>query len=189
MLSNRFADAETFLTKAVSPAPEDSFSQQQLADCFVRQDQLARAVGPLRASGTSSGTAYAKQYAAITGSPWQVHGAESTRLPFSHIDPLPIIEARVNGGEPNPFILDAGGTAPGFSIAAAEEVGLQPVATLTAGVPGQIFTMNLGVLDSFQMGTSSCATSRSTGWMPKGRPHLAVRLPWAHWAPTSSITS
>jgi tetratricopeptide (TPR) repeat protein len=48
LISNRFDDAETFLSRAVELAPEDTFSKRQLADTFVRQDQLARAVPLLR---------------------------------------------------------------------------------------------------------------------------------------------
>jgi tetratricopeptide (TPR) repeat protein len=89
LLSNRFEDAERFLTKAVTLAPDDSLSQMRLGDCFVRQDQLARAVGPLRASGTPFAAAHADLYASMSGQPWQVRGPGSTRAPFISLDPLP----------------------------------------------------------------------------------------------------
>jgi Flp pilus assembly protein TadD len=63
MLSNRFEDAETFLTKAVTLAPNDRTSQGLLGDCFVRQDKVAQAVGPLRASGNPFAIAHADVYA------------------------------------------------------------------------------------------------------------------------------
>jgi hypothetical protein len=34
LLSNKFADAETFLTKAITLTPTDTFSKQQLARIF-----------------------------------------------------------------------------------------------------------------------------------------------------------
>jgi tetratricopeptide (TPR) repeat protein len=148
LLSNRFADAEKFLTKAVGLAPADNFVKQQLADCFVRQDQLARAVDPLRASGNE---AYATQLASVTGPPYQVHGAETTRLPFRALDPLPLVEASVSGRPARKFILDTGGTL-SLSMAAAEEAGLRAVATGKGRAGGQTFTMYFGVLDSFRLG-------------------------------------
>jgi hypothetical protein len=63
LISNRFDDAETFLSRAVELAPEDTFSKRQLADTFVRQDQLARAVPLLRELDEQS-QAWAAAYAA-----------------------------------------------------------------------------------------------------------------------------
>jgi tetratricopeptide (TPR) repeat protein len=151
LLSNRFSDAETFLTKAVGLAPEDTFAQLQLGDCFVRQDKLARAVSPLRASGIDSGTAYAELYASMTGTPWQMRGAQRTRIPFLGLEPYPIVEARLRGGEPRKFFLDTGATL-GLSKQVAEEIGLRVVSTFQGGIPGQTFTLYLGVLDSIEMG-------------------------------------
>jgi tetratricopeptide (TPR) repeat protein len=155
LLSNRFEDAETFLTKAVTLAPDDSLAQQRLGDCFVRQDQLARAVDPLRASGTPDGAAFADLYARMTsmsGQPWQIDGADSTRAPLIALDPLPFIQARANGGPLRNFGLDTGVTSVAMSKAVADELGLQPVSTWTVGNPGQTFTLYLGVLDSLTVG-------------------------------------
>jgi hypothetical protein len=136
----------------VGLAPEDSLSQLQLGDCFVRQDMLARAVAPLRASNTDSGRAYAELYASMTGAPWQVRGAQRTRIPFLGIEPYPIVEARLRGGAPKKFFLDTGATL-GLSKQVADEVGLLPVSSIVTSVPGgQPFTLYLGVLDSFAMG-------------------------------------
>ncbi len=40
----------------------------------------------LRESGNE---AYAAQLAAVTGTPYEVHGAQTTRLPFLAMDPFP----------------------------------------------------------------------------------------------------
>jgi len=148
LLSNKFEDAETFLAKAVDLAPADTFSKQQLADCFVRQDQLSRAVPLLRASGNE---AYATQLASVTGTSYEVHGAQTTRLPFLAMDPLPLVEASVSGRSPRKFLLDTGGTL-SLSMATAQEAGLRAVATGKGRAGGQTFTMYFGVLDSFRMG-------------------------------------
>jgi len=112
LLSNRFGEAETFLTRALKLAPGDTFSRGKLADCYVRQDQLARAVPLLRQTGDDGDATEAAPYSAVTGVPYQVRGAESTRVPIVSIDPLPIIEASLNGGSPQPFIFDTGATTP-----------------------------------------------------------------------------
>jgi Aspartyl protease/Tetratricopeptide repeat len=152
MLSNRFEDAETFLTKAVTLAPNDRTSQGLLGDCFVRQDKVAQAVGPLRASGNPFAIAHADVYAGMSGQPWQIHGADSTQVPMIAVDPLPFIQARVNGGPLRNFGLDTGGTSIAMSKAVADELGLQAVSSFSAGNPGNTFTIYVGVLDSLTLG-------------------------------------
>jgi tetratricopeptide (TPR) repeat protein len=152
LLSNRFEDAERFLTKAVTLAPDDSLSQMRLADCVVRQDQLAQAVGPLRASGNPFGAAHADLYASMSGQPWQVRGPGSTRAPFIALDPLRFIQARANGGPLRNFGLDAGATSVAMSKVVADELGLRAVSSVSIGVPGRTLTLYLGVLDSLTIG-------------------------------------
>ncbi|MFI9552912.1 aspartyl protease family protein [Nonomuraea endophytica] len=148
LLSNRFQDAETHLTKATELAPDDRFSLTQLADTFVRQDQLGRAAPILERAGNKG---YATQLASVSGTPYQVNGAQSTRIPFRGLDPLPLVEASVSGRGPRRFLLDTGGTL-SLSMETAEEAGLEYVATGRGRAGGQTFTMYFGVLDSFRMG-------------------------------------
>jgi tetratricopeptide (TPR) repeat protein len=152
LLSNRFEDAETFLTQATTLAPNDSFSQLHLGDCFVRQDQLARAVDPLRASGNPFAAAHADLYASMSGQPWQIHGSASTRVPWIALDPLPFIQARVNGGPLRNFGLDTGVTSISMSKVVADELGLRVVSTFRGGNPGNFFILYLGVLASLTIG-------------------------------------
>ncbi|GAB3426335.1 aspartyl protease family protein [Flindersiella endophytica] len=152
LLSNRFGDAENFLSQALILAPTDTFTRRQLADCFVRQDQLARAVPLLRQTGDPADAAAAQQYAAITGIPYQIHGAETTRVPIVKMDPLPMIEASANGGPLQHYLFDTGAGSIGFSQVLGDALGLRPLAAITAGTPGQSFTMFHGVLESFRIG-------------------------------------
>jgi Aspartyl protease/Tetratricopeptide repeat len=152
LLSNRFETAEQYLTSAIGLDPADNLSQERLGDCFVRQDQLARAVEPLRASGTPFGRAHADLYASMSGQPWQVYGPDSTRVPFIALDPFPFIQARVNGGPLRNFVLDTGITSVALSKTVADELGLRAVSTVTGGPPGHTFTLYLGVLDSLTIG-------------------------------------
>jgi predicted aspartyl protease len=152
LLSNRFEDAETYLTKAITLAPNDSLSQRGLADCFVRQDMLARAVEPLRVAGAPDAQAYADLYANMSGEPWEIHGADSTRVPFIALDPLPFIQARVNGGPLRNIGLDTGVTSLALSKTVADELGLRAVSSWAGGPPGHTLTLYLGVLDSLTIG-------------------------------------
>ncbi|HZR53666.1 MAG TPA: aspartyl protease family protein [Streptosporangiaceae bacterium] len=153
LLSNRLGAAEKFLTRALQLAPGDTFSRGKLADCYLRQNQLARAVPLLRQTGDPSDAVSAEWYAALAGVPWQVHGAESTRVSIVSINPLPVIEASLNGGAPQPFVFDTGATTPGFTTELADELGLHAVASKTGedgdGVPT---TLYYGWLESFQIG-------------------------------------
>jgi tetratricopeptide (TPR) repeat protein len=149
LLSNRFTEAERFLSRAVELAPDDQFAKQLLVDSYIRQDQFTRAVPLLRALGNEP---YARQLEAVTGTPYQVHGADVTRMPFVAMDPLPLVEASVRGGEPKRFMYDTGGTSLSLSMEVAEEAGLRAVSTGRGQAGGQSFTMYFGVLDSFRMG-------------------------------------
>ncbi|WP_405148538.1 ATP-binding protein [Sphaerisporangium sp. NBC_01403] len=80
LLSNRFGDAEKHLSKAVALQSGDVASAQRLAECFVRQDQLARAVPLLQSTGRPRDKAYADLYSHISGTPWQIHGAQSAHV-------------------------------------------------------------------------------------------------------------
>ncbi|MFG3689639.1 aspartyl protease family protein [Micromonospora sp. NPDC047740] len=151
LLSNRFADAETYLSKAVSSAPDDIAARQRLAECFVRQDQHARAIPLLRSTGRPRDEAFAELYAHLPDAPWQVHGAQRTRVPFLGVDPLPHVQASVNGGNPKRFYLDTYATLD-LSQDVAEEAGLRAVATTSGVASNGPVTIYLGVMDSFRLG-------------------------------------
>lgn len=144
LLSNRFRSAESYLSEAIRLAPGDTTSKQRLADCFVRQDQLARAV-PLMPA------ALATQAAAVTGTPYETHGPQVGTVPFLDVEPLPHIEASVNGVA-RKFLLDTGAAGPIVNTATATAAGLVAVATAPAFVNGRAITSYLGVLPSLRIG-------------------------------------
>jgi Aspartyl protease len=150
LLSNKFEAAETYLTRAVELAPDDEFSKLQLADTFVRQDQLALAVPLLRTLDERS-RAQAETYATITGTPYQVAGAESTLVPFPALDPLPHFQISVNGRDSEYFLFDTGANL-NFTKETAERAGLRAVARSTAFAAGQQLTLSHGVVDSLRIG-------------------------------------
>lgn len=147
LLSNRFGDTEQFLGQAISLAPGDTVSMSRLADCYVRQDDFARAVPLLRESGDRIG---ATQYGAVTGTPYQVSGASRTTLPFLTLDPLPSVPATVNGTKAA-FTLDTGATFT-FSTAMAKAAGVRPVATVLVNHGNGPVPSYIGVADSLRLG-------------------------------------
>jgi len=148
LLSNRFRDTERFLGAALKLAPADTASMSRLADCYVRQDDFARAVPLIRASGDRIG---AIQYGVVTGKPYQTRGAGSTRLPFRTLDPLPSVDAAINGVTA-PFTLDTGATFT-FSAAMANAAGVKPLATAQMLSPDGPIPAYIGVIDSMRLGS------------------------------------
>jgi Aspartyl protease len=150
LLSNEFEAAETFLTRAIELAPDDTFSKLQLADTFVRQDQLARAVPLLQGLGETE-RAWAVTYVSISGTPYDVHGADSTTVQFPALDPLPHFDLSVNGMEPQRFIFDTGATL-NLTKETAQAAGLVGLATSHMFAAGQQLTLTHGVADSIRIG-------------------------------------
>lgn len=151
LLSNDFRDAERFLTRAIELAPDDTFSMRQLAECFVRQDQVARAAPLLRGTGDPADAAYAVQYTGMAGPSYRMEGANKTRLPFVCVDPLPSVRASINGGRAKSFLIDTGATLALHSTT-AQEVGLRALATSTTHPAGQTLTTYHGAMDAFRLG-------------------------------------
>ena len=151
LLSNRFVDAERYLTLAVRLAPDDLDAKQWLVDCYLRQDKYPQAVPLLRAIDDEP---EAKWYEAVRGQPYQISMGPSGRVPWVSMDPLPVFEASVNGLPPKRFGWDTGNTeGVGLSTQMAKDAGLEAVAQITVNGGGQSgLTMFLGVLESFRMG-------------------------------------
>lgn len=150
LLSNKFGAAERFLTRAIELAPGDVISKRELADCFVRQDQVSRAVPLLRSTGDQFNAAFATQYESMTGPSYQLSGARQTRVPFVCVDPLPAVPATANLAKGN-FLIDTGATL-ALTTETAERAGLRALATSISHPAGQTLTTHHGVLESFRVG-------------------------------------
>lgn len=146
LLSNRFRNAEYYLRAAIRLAPGDALSQRRLADCYVRQDLPARAV-PLLPQPQAA------QLSALTGTPYETHGPQATRVPFVDMDPLPRVQASLNGAAPGRFVLDTGAMPLTITTEAAKKAGLRAVSSMAGGsINGHTVTTYLGVLPSFRIG-------------------------------------
>ncbi|MBT2227711.1 tetratricopeptide repeat protein [Nonomuraea sp. NEAU-A123] len=148
LLSNRFPEAEKYLKMALNLAPDDKETNNFLGDCYIRQDKLALSVPHWQAAGEED---YAKWFAAVSGEPYQIHG-DIARVPFQQMDPMPLVEASVNGGPPKRFVFYTG--APNLSMRAsvAKEAGLSPVVSQKTDFEGIPIWVHYGILDSFKLG-------------------------------------
>ncbi|MGW7484254.1 aspartyl protease family protein [Nonomuraea muscovyensis] len=178
LLSNRFADTEKRLSKALALRPGDAASMQRLAESYVRQDQFARAVPLLKSTERPRDKTLAELYSHIGGTPWQIHGPQSTHVPFVTLDPVPAVEAVLNGGEPEKFWLDTYATLD-LSKEAAEKAGLRAVTSMSGGVANnQPITIWLGVLNSFKIGNIEIRNI-PVQWSDAKRPPLPDGTPAA----------
>ncbi|WP_189251594.1 tetratricopeptide repeat protein [Lentzea flava] len=148
LLANKFTDAETYLKRAVELAPGDRTAHEFLADCYLRQDKLALSVPHWRAIGEE---AYAKWFTAVRGEPYQIHG-DIGRAEFVKMDPMPQVEASVNGGPPKKLTFYTGAPSLSLTSTVAKEAGLSAVASEKIDFEGGHVWAHYGVLESFRLG-------------------------------------
>ncbi|MFG6201855.1 aspartyl protease family protein [Nonomuraea sp. JJY05] len=148
LLANQFPDAEKYLKLALQLAPDDKNTHSFLADCYIRQDKLTLSAPHWKAAGEDS---YAKWFAAVSGEGYQIHG-DLARLPIKQMDPIPLVEASVNGGPTKRFMFYTG--APNLSMRAsvAKEAGLSPVASQKIDYEDSVIWAHYGILDSIKLG-------------------------------------
>lgn len=148
LLSNRFPEAEKYLKMALETAPGDKDTNQLLGDCYIRQDKLALSVPCWKAAGNE---VRAKWFAAVHGKAYQIHG-DTARLPWRQMDPMPLVEASVNGGPAKRFMFYTGAPWLGMSTAVAKEAGLTAVASQKIDYLDGTAWQYFGVLESFKLG-------------------------------------
>jgi hypothetical protein len=133
---------------AVELMPGDTDANRLLADCYTRQDKYSLAAPHWQAAGED---AYAKSFAAISGTPYEMHG-EIGRVPWLQMDPSPLVEVSLNGGPPKRFAFYTRVASVGMSTEVAEEAGLRAVAEVNLDYIDPPRRMFFGVLDSFRLG-------------------------------------
>jgi hypothetical protein len=148
LLAGQFPDAEKYYKVAVQLAPGDRDANYFLADCYTRQDKFSLAAPRWKAAGEDS---YAAWFAAVQGEAYQIHG-DIARVPWQQMDPMPLIEASVNGGPPKRFTFYTGAPNLGLTATVAKEAGLSPVASQRIDFEGGVIWAYYGILDSFTLG-------------------------------------
>jgi predicted aspartyl protease len=84
--------------------------------------------------------------------PYVIEGAETTRIPFTLTDPLPVVQVSINGSEPLPFFIDTGGAEVIIDKALAAKVGAAHAGTLQGAGGGTQGNIGLGKVDSVTLG-------------------------------------
>lgn len=112
LLSNRFDEAERHLRAATAAGAEKRRTDALLAEVFQRRDDLLGAASYYRSAGREPAAKQAESFR--HGKPYAIQGGgASTRIPFVHVDPLPLLTAKITGPngktEMANLILDTGG--------------------------------------------------------------------------------
>jgi hypothetical protein len=108
LFSNRLDDSEKYLQRAARPGPFEAVANNLLGELSYRRDEFPEAARRFRAGGSS----YRAEPLELFGdaAPYTISApGDETRLKFVATDPLPIVQARVNGGESANFLIDTGG--------------------------------------------------------------------------------
>lgn len=148
LLGNQFADAERYLTMARTLAPTDQQTNALLGDCYIRQDKFALSVPCWKAAGYDD---YATWFAAFRGEPYQIVG-DTGQVPWLQLDPMPQLEASINGGAPMRFTFYTGASNLSLTGSVAKQAGLSPVYSEQTDFEGATIWVYYGILDSFRLG-------------------------------------
>ena len=132
--SNRLDDAQKWLERAVALKPDDADAKVMLAEAFYRRDDFQAAAASLRGVDASGNKLLISQYPTLNlaklesfkgQTPYEVRGAgEETRIKFLKIDPLPLLNVRINGGDEVTFFIDTGGSEVALDRDFARELGV-----------------------------------------------------------------
>lgn len=108
LLGNRLDEAQRWLTKARQLKAEDKQVINLLAEVAYRRDDFQQAATLLRTAGKNTMAAQMESFKGQV--PYLITApAQTTRVPFIHTDPLPLIAVKINGSAEANFIIDTGG--------------------------------------------------------------------------------
>ncbi|TDE54551.1 tetratricopeptide repeat protein [Nonomuraea mesophila] len=109
LLANRLPAAERLLKRVLRLDPGHTRSLSNLANALWRADAYAELADLLPRVKADAPTATPEQLRSFAGRrPYTISGPETARIPFAASDPLPMVEASVNGAPPELFFLDTG---------------------------------------------------------------------------------
>lgn len=142
LLTNRLADAQKWLTRAIELKSGESWSrrafgslarrwfgpEQQtpealLGQVFCLRDDYRQAAPLLRAAGWKALADKLESFGAVR--PYDIENkAEVVRIKFIRTDPLPVVQVRVNHSAPVNFFIDTGGAEVILDTDFAQEIGV-----------------------------------------------------------------
>jgi predicted aspartyl protease len=152
LLANRLDEARQWLKKAIALNPEDPKPKRLLAEACIREDDFQSAAAYLREAGLD-GKASRLEFFAGKKTYHIENQANSINLKFVATQPLPVIQARVNGAAPVNLLIDTGAAELILDPEFAAEAGASSFGSmqgvfaggLRAGVQqGAIDTLTLG---------------------------------------------
>jgi Aspartyl protease len=153
LLGNHLEAADRWLTQARAAAATAVDAVEPLAELRYRQLRFADAAALLREAGE---TARADQLASLAGKgPYALDaGSPATlELPFVQTDPLPLVEARINGSDPVFLLVDTGASEltldPEFAAAIGARTFGKATGTFGGGTQAEY---ELGSVDSLALG-------------------------------------
>ncbi len=135
LLANRLDNAQKWLAKAIELKPEEQAPKSLMAEVFYRQGDFKQAAPFFRATGQEAVAKKLESFKGIT--PYQIEGkAEVSHLKFVMTDPLPVIQVRVNEGEPVNFFIDTGGAEVIIDTEFAKELNIVQFGSVTGTFAG-----------------------------------------------------
>lgn len=120
LFENRLADARRWLTAALGISPAGRELRSQLAESHYRADEFGPVARLYRQLGREARAAQLESFAGRK--PYRTDGS-GAEVPFVQTDPLPVIEARVNGSGPVFFLIDTGASELILDSEFADSVG------------------------------------------------------------------
>ncbi|MBN2134993.1 MAG: aspartyl protease family protein [Acidobacteria bacterium] len=123
LLSNKFADAEKFLKKAMNIEPDRREPKILLAELYHRQDRFAEEASLLRELQNEGSAKWCDSIKAVT--PYQIESDKTeTAVEFVLTDPLPVFKLKVNEKEIY-VLLDTGAAELILDTEFAKELGIE----------------------------------------------------------------
>jgi predicted aspartyl protease len=164
LLSNKLDDAELLLRKALDLKHGDADAKIMLAEALYRKNDFFHAARALQGLGPDD-AAKMKNYLTLDEAqlesfrdedPYKFErdAGESTRLPFIKSDPLPVVNARVNGGPDVAFFIDTGGSELLLDSEFARELNVKAMGSVEGTFSGgQHAKVESGRVDSLTLGS------------------------------------
>jgi len=152
LLSNRLEDAMRHLGRALELDPALTHVRPLLAEAHCRHGDLGAAAALMRSAGDE---ARARQLEIFRDKRAYVipGGWETTTIPFLLTDPLPVIEARVNGSAPVNLLIDTGAGELILDPEFAAAIGVASLSSKTSTFAGgQQTETQCGYADMIELG-------------------------------------
>ncbi len=161
LLENHLAESQKWLQSALKAKPGDASAKAMLAESYYRQNNFGKAAEIL--DGMDPGDAALKPYTTLNQAklasfqgqtPYVVEGpGDVTTLKFVKIEPLPVVNVRINGGREVTFFVDTGGSELLLDSDFAKELGIKVMGSVEGTFSGgQHAPVGNGRIDSLTLG-------------------------------------